>query len=110
MSTENQSSSEGGCPFNHQSQEAPVTTASKCPMNHAAGSGTSNQDWWPNQLKVDILHQHDAPSNPMDSGFDYAKEFESLDYDSLKQDLRKCNDRFSGLVACRFWSLWTFFR
>ena len=87
MSTENQSSNEGGCPFNHKSQESPVTNASKCPMNHAAGSGTSNQDWWPNQLKVDILHQHDATSNPMDSDFDYAKEFSSLDYDSLKQDL-----------------------
>ena len=86
MSTENQSNG-GGCPFNHQSQEAPVTTASKCPMNHAAGAGTSNQDWWPNQLKVDILHQHDAPSNPMGDDFDYGKEFESLDYDGLKKDL-----------------------
>jgi catalase-peroxidase len=86
MSTENQSNG-GGCPFNHQTQEAPVTTASKCPMNHAAGAGTSNQDWWPNQLKVDILHQHDAPSNPMGDDFDYGKEFESLDYDGLKKDL-----------------------
>jgi len=86
MSSDNQSNG-GGCPFNHQSQEAPVTTASKCPMNHAAGAGTSNQDWWPNQLKVDILHQHDAPSNPMGDDFDYGKEFESLDYDALKQDL-----------------------
>jgi catalase-peroxidase len=86
MTTENQSNG-GGCPFNHQSQEAPVTTASKCPMNHAAGAGTSNQDWWPNQLKVDILHQHDAPSNPMGDDFDYGKEFESLDYDGLKKDL-----------------------
>jgi len=86
MNTENQSNG-GGCPFNHQSQEAPVTTASKCPMNHAAGAGTSNQDWWPNQLKVDILHQHDAPSNPMGDDFDYEKEFKSLDYFALKQDL-----------------------
>jgi len=86
MTTENQSNG-GGCPFNHQTQEAPVTTASKCPMNHAAGAGTSNQDWWPNQLKVDILHQHDAPSNPMGDDFDYGKEFESLDYDGLKKDL-----------------------
>lgn len=86
MSSDNQSNG-GGCPFNHQSQEAPVTTASKCPMNHAAGAGTSNQDWWPNQLKVDILHQHDAPSNPMGDEFNYSKEFESLDYQALKQDL-----------------------
>jgi catalase-peroxidase len=89
MSTEqNHSESSGGCPFNHQSQEAPVTTAGKCPVNHAAGGGTSNQDWWPNQLKVDILHQHDARSTPMNEGFDYAKEFQSLDYDSLKKDLK----------------------
>ena len=81
------SSNSGGCPFNHQTQEAPVTTANRCPVNHAAGSGTSNQDWWPNQLKVDILHQHDAPSNPMGKDFDYAAEFNSLDYQSLKQDL-----------------------
>ena len=86
MSSDNPSNG-GGCPFNHQSQEAPVTTASKCPMNHAAGAGTSNQDWWPNQLKVDILHQHDAPSNPMGDEFNYSKEFESLDYQALKQDL-----------------------
>ena len=81
------SSNSGGCPFNHQTQEAPVTTANRCPVNHAAGSGTSNQDWWPNQLKVDILHQHDAPSNPMGKDFDYAAEFNSLDYQSIKQDL-----------------------
>ena len=86
MSSENQSNG-GGCPFNHQSQEAPVTTAEKCPMNHAAGEGNTNQDWWPNQLKVDILHQHDAPSNPLGDDFDYGKEFQSIDYDALKQDL-----------------------
>ncbi len=77
----------GGCPFSHDKYEAPVTTAGKCPVNHAAGAGTSNQDWWPNQLKVDILHQHDARSNPMDEDFDYAKEFKSLDYEALKNDL-----------------------
>ncbi len=88
MSTEqNNSQSSGECPFNHQAQEAPVTTASQCPMNHAAGEGTSNQDWWPNQLKVDILHQHDARSNPMNEEFGYGKEFQSIDYDSLKSDL-----------------------
>ena len=65
------SDSNGSCPFNHQSAEAPVTTAEKCPFNHAAGGGTTNEDWWPNQLKVDILHQHDGRSNPMDEGFDY---------------------------------------
>ena len=60
MNTENSSQSGGGCPFGHGKQ-APVTTIEKCPVENAAGGGTSNQDWWPNQLKVDILHQHDAP-------------------------------------------------
>ena len=76
----------GGCPFNH-SKEAPSTTAEQCPIHQAAGQGTTVQDWWPNQLKVDILHQHDARSNPMDVGFDYAVEFQKLDYDALKNDL-----------------------
>lgn len=79
--------SNGGCPFNHSATEAPVTNASKCPINHSAGGGTTNEDWWPNQLKVDILHQHDAPSNPMGPDFDYAREFNSLDYNALKADL-----------------------
>lgn len=79
--------SNGGCPFNHSATDAPITTASKCPINHSAGEGTTNEDWWPNQLKVDILHQHDALSNPMGPDFDYAKEFNSLDYSALKADL-----------------------
>jgi catalase-peroxidase len=90
MSTEkNNSQSSGGCPFNHQAQEAPVTTAEQCPIHQAAGQGTSVQDWWPNQLKVDILHQHDARSNPMEVNFDYATEFQKLDYDALKKDLHE---------------------
>ncbi len=51
--------------------------------------GTSNQDWWPNQLKLDILHQHSSKSNPMDKGFNYAKEFKKLDLKALKNDLRE---------------------
>ena len=78
MNTENSSQSGGGCPFGHGKQ-APVTTIEKCPVENAAGGGTSNQDWWPNQLKVDILHQHDAPSNPMGDNFEYREEFKSLD-------------------------------
>ncbi|MDD9890595.1 MAG: catalase/peroxidase HPI [Gammaproteobacteria bacterium] len=61
---------------------------SKCPF--VAGSnqaGTSNRDWWPNQLNLKILHQHSAKSNPMDEDFDYAKEFANLDYQALKNDL-----------------------
>ena len=63
----------------------------KCPVMHGAtttnNTGTTNQDWWPNQLKVDILHQHDAPSNPMGDNFEYREEFKSLDYEGLKNDL-----------------------
>jgi catalase-peroxidase len=62
------------------------STEAKCPFNHAAGGGTSNRDWWPNQLRIDLLHQHSSKSNPM-VGFDYAKAFTSLDYAALKKDL-----------------------
>ena len=63
-----------------------------CPVTGAAqkagaGSGTVNRDWWPNQLKLGILHQQSARSNPMDESFDYAEEFKSLDLDAVKQDL-----------------------
>jgi catalase-peroxidase len=64
-----------------------MSNESKCPFHHAAGSGPSNRDWWPNQLKLNILHQHSRKSNPMDENFDYAKEFQSLDLDSVKKDL-----------------------
>jgi catalase-peroxidase len=60
----------------------------KCPVHHAVGRGPVNRDWWPNQLRVDLLHQHSSKSDPMDKDFDYAKEFKSLDYESLKKDLR----------------------
>ncbi len=62
-------------------------TDSKCPINHAAGGGTTNQDWWPNQLRLDLLNQHSSKSNPMDEDFDYAKAFSSLDLDAVKKDL-----------------------
>ncbi len=67
-----------------------MSKESKCPVNHnpiAGGGGTSNQDWWPNQLNLGILHQHSSKSNPMGEGFDYAAEFNKLDLDALKQDL-----------------------
>ena len=65
---------------------------SKCPVMHGAvtsnnNTGTSNRDWWPNQLNLNILHQHDKKSNPMDEGFDYRVEFKKLDYEALKKDL-----------------------
>ena len=56
---------------------------------HPAGGGTTNRDWWPNQLKLDILHQHSSKSNPMGEGFNYAKEFKSLDLEAVKKDLRE---------------------
>ncbi|MGJ7506075.1 catalase/peroxidase HPI [Variovorax sp. GT1P44] len=60
----------------------------KCPFHHTVGRGTGNRDWWPNQLRVDLLHQHSSKSDPMDKDFDYAKAFNSLDYEALKSDLR----------------------
>jgi catalase-peroxidase len=59
----------------------------KCPFGHMAGAGASNRDWWPNQLRIDLLHQHSSKSDPMDKDFNYAGEFNSLDYKALKQDL-----------------------
>ena len=64
-----------------------VVKESKCPFGHMAGVGTSNRDWWPNELRIDLLHQHSSKSDPMDGGFNYAEEFKKLDYQALKQDL-----------------------
>lgn len=69
------------------------TTAGKCPFSHGSVTnhqpiGTSNKDWWPNQLNLNILHQHDRKTNPLGDDFDYAEEFRKLDYQALKQDLR----------------------
>ncbi|MEP1034141.1 catalase/peroxidase HPI [Ekhidna sp.] len=66
--------------------------ASQCPylggiLNQGAGGGTSNRDWWPNQLKLNILRQHSSKSDPMDDGFNYAEEFKKLDLKALKKDL-----------------------
>ena len=58
-----------------------------CPI-HTAGGGTSNREWWPHQLNLDILHQQSSKSNPMGGGFNYVKEFKSLDLKALKKDLR----------------------
>lgn len=61
----------------------------ECPMRNAnvAGGGTKNNDWWPNELKLNVLRQHDPRQNPMLPGFNYADEFKKLDYDALKKDL-----------------------
>jgi catalase-peroxidase len=61
----------------------------KCPFHHAAGGGTTNKDWWPNQLRVDLLNQHGNKSDPLGGKFNYAEEFKKLDYKALKADLVK---------------------
>lgn len=66
-----------------------MSEESKCPFNHTAGVGRTNRDWWPNQLRLDLLHQHSTSSDPMGKDFDYAKAFASLDYQALKKDLVK---------------------
>ncbi|GGH80484.1 catalase-peroxidase [Pullulanibacillus pueri] len=76
------------CPVHHGD-----TNIEKCPVHHGSttslkSGGTTNQDWWPNQLNLSILHQHDKKSNPMGEDFDYAEEFKKLDYEALKQDIR----------------------
>jgi catalase-peroxidase len=64
-----------------------MSTEAKCPFHPTAGGGPTIQDWWPNQLRLDILHQHSSKSNPMDKDFNYAKEFKSLDLAAVKKDL-----------------------
>ena len=69
-----------------------MSSIDKCPVMYGSmtsnkDKGTSNRDWWPSQLNLSILHQHDQKSNPMNKDFDYRKEFKSLDYASLKKDL-----------------------
>ena len=74
---ENNSNDLSKCPFHASMQESNV-----------ASDGTTNRDWWPKRLKLNILRQNSALSNPMEPDFDYVKEFKSLDFDALKKDLR----------------------
>ena len=72
--------------------ESKVNTVGKCPftsgaLNKSAGGGATNRDWWPNQLKLNILRQHSSLSNPMDENFNYAEAFKSLDLAAVKQDI-----------------------
>ncbi len=66
-----------------------TASEAKCPFHQTAGGGTSNRDWWPHQLRLDLLNQHSERSNPMGAAFDYAGEFGKLDYHALKADLRR---------------------
>ncbi len=77
----NQGNGEAKCPFPHG-----IALNGTAPK-HSAGGGTQNRDWWPNQLKVNILRQNSSLSNPMEKSFNYAEEFKSLDLDALKNDL-----------------------
>ena len=69
-------------------------------------SQTPTAEWWPKNLNLDILHQHDTKTNPMDEKFDYKEEVKKLDFEAVKKDLLKTYDRQSGLVASRPWALW----
>ena len=85
MENNNQNASESQTSYN-------VNSSAKCPFSgtaakQSAGNGTRNTDWWPNQLKVNILRQHSNLSNPMDESFNYAEEFKSLDLNALKRDI-----------------------
>jgi len=64
-----------------------MTDDNKHPVPHTASRGTSNRDWWPNQLNLKILHQHSSKSNPMGEDFNYAEEFKKLDLQAVKNDL-----------------------
>jgi len=72
----------GKCPFHHGKSEEESVLA------RGAGSGTSNRDWWPNMLRVDLLNQHSNRSNPLGENFNYREEFSKLDYSALKADIR----------------------
>ncbi|MCL7645834.1 catalase-peroxidase, partial [Enterobacter hormaechei] len=70
-----------------------AASAGKCPfhqggVDHSAGAGTGSKDWWPKQLRIDLLNQHSNRSNPLGEDFDYRKEFSKLDYSALKGDLK----------------------
>src|SRR5260370_24905532 len=63
-----------------------MASDSKCPFTGGSG-GRTNRDWWPNQLNLQVLHQHSSVSNPMGEAFDYVREFESLDLNAVIEDL-----------------------
>ena len=64
-----------------------MSPEAKCPFHHGSSASTTNRDWWPNQLNLNLLHQHSSLSDPMGKNFSYAEEFKSLDYKALKKDL-----------------------
>ena len=74
-------------------------TEAKCPFSAAAGVGTTIRDWWPKELRLDLLHQHSSKSDPMGQEFDYAKAFKSLDLAALKKDLTALRSSFLNASA-----------
>src|SRR5277367_5037801 len=64
-----------------------MASEAKCPFHHSSSANTTNRDWWPNQLNLNLLAQHSSLSDPMGRNFNYAEEFKSLDYNGLKKDL-----------------------
>ena len=68
-----------------------MSNQGKCPFNHVAGGGTTNKDWWPNQLRVDLLNQHSDRSNPLGEQFNYAEAFKKLDYKALKAEIGRAH-------------------
>ncbi|PWU25818.1 catalase/peroxidase HPI [Pseudomonas sp. RW407] len=71
-----------------RTKEKAMSNEAKCPFHYVAGGGTTNQDWWPNQLKLEVLNQHSERSNPLGEKFNYRDEFKKLDYSALKADLK----------------------
>ena len=88
-----------------------MTTETKSPVRHVV-NGTTNREWWPNQLKIELLHQHSTKSNPMGEDFNYAKEFQSLDLAAVKKDLaalmttRKIGGRPTSVTMARCSFAW----
>jgi catalase-peroxidase len=72
---------------NHFFKEKTMSNEAQCPFHHTAATGKTTHDWWPNQLNLNILHQHSIQSNPMGADFNYAAAFNQLDLDAVKQDL-----------------------
>jgi catalase-peroxidase len=64
-----------------------MSEESKCPVHHHTGGGTTNREWWPKQLNLDILHQHSSKSDPMGEAFNYREAFQQLDLAAVKKDL-----------------------
>ena len=77
----------GKCPFGYGATVNHGEVTTQTAPKQSAGGGTRNRDWWPNQLKLNILRQHSSLSNPMSKSFNYAEEFKSIDFSALKQDV-----------------------